>query len=284
MIPTPFRLSDDVTRVFVTTRDADGVGHVAYVDVMAEEPWRVLGVASEPVLGPGRAGMFDDNGVAACSIVVEPDGALGMYYVGFELCRRVRYRLFTGLARSRDGGKSFVRVSETPVLDRSHGESIVRGGPFCWISGGIWRMLYVAGGSWEVFGDREVPVYDIRYLESEDGILWGDQGHTILTQTRSDDFGFGRPFLITLGGLYQMVFSVRSRSTGDYLMGYAESENGADWTRRDEYLGLHPGGADWESTSVTYGALYPVDEKLYMFYNGDGFGEAGFALAVAKEG
>ena len=63
LTPTPFRLSQKVIRVFAGFRDDQGVSRIGFVDVDAFNPNKVLGVSDKPVLGTGKAGCFDDNGV-----------------------------------------------------------------------------------------------------------------------------------------------------------------------------------------------------------------------------
>ena len=133
MVPTPFRLDEEVIRVFVTSLDDNGVGRPGYVDVSASDPSRVLRVSPRPLLEPGRPGTFDERGVLACSVTRGEGGRLFLYYVGFEPCVNIRYRLLTGLAISDDGGETFTRFSQIPVLERSSEELFFRCGPFCMI-------------------------------------------------------------------------------------------------------------------------------------------------------
>ena len=79
----------------------------------------------------GRPGTFDENGLSTRSVTDLGAGKMFMYYVGFELGTRIRYRLLTGLAISEDGGCTFSRYAPTPVLERSATELYFRGGPYC---------------------------------------------------------------------------------------------------------------------------------------------------------
>ena len=56
-----------------------------------------------PVLDIGQPGSFNENGVLACSVVDAGGNRVFMYYVGFELGTKIRYRLLTGLAISENG-------------------------------------------------------------------------------------------------------------------------------------------------------------------------------------
>jgi len=280
MVPTPVLLDEDVIRVFVTFLDGNGIGRPGYVDVAAEDPTRVLAVSSEPLLDIGEPGTFDENGVLTCSVVRVGPGCWHMYYVGFELGTKIRYRLLSGLAISRDDGRTFQRVSRVPVLERSDAELYFRGGPWCMTGDHGFRMWYVAGSAWIDLGGKAAPTYELRYVESPDGIRWPAEGEVHLPMTRPDEHGFGRPAVIAKpGGGYRMFYSVRRKSFGAYRLGYAESADGRSWTRLDEQLNLGVGPDGFDSDAIMYATPLQVGPTLYVFYNGNDFGRNGFAVA-----
>lgn len=280
MVPTPLRISDEVIRVFITALDANGVGRPGYVDVDARDPLRVLGIARNPLLEVGRAGCFDDNGVVATSVVDLGGGTLFMYYAGFELCKHVRYRIFTGLAISQDSGKTFNRVSEAPVLDRSDGELFFRCGAFVLREDGRFRLWYVAGSTWTVVNGKQMPVYHICQQESGDGINWAPAGKVSVPITEPDEHGFGRPWVVKRAQAdYQMFYSIRRRSVSAYRLGYAESRDGVAWERKDHELGLDVSTGGFDSAAIMYSAVIEAHGETYCLYNGDEFGRDGFAVA-----
>ncbi|MFZ4794143.1 MAG: hypothetical protein ACOYLN_08420 [Blastocatellia bacterium] len=280
MVPTPFRLNEEVIRVFVTSLDDNGVGRPGYVDVSASDPSRVLRVSPRPLLEPGRPGTFDERGVLVCSVTRGEGGRLFLYYVGFEPCVNIRYRLLTGLAISDDGGETFTRFSQIPVLERSSEELFFRCGPFCIYDPPHYRLWYVAGSDWIEMDGKAFPVYDIRYLESEDGYRWDGAGAVQLKVTESDEHGLGRPYVVRKpDGGYALFYSVRRRSFQAYRLGYAESTDGCHWTRMDGALNLDVTPGSFDSEAVMYAAPFQVGEKQYLFYNGNNFGRDGFALA-----
>lgn len=283
MIPTPFRVSDDRVRVFVTFCDGHGIGRPGYVDVSARAPTEVLSVSEEPLLDVGLPGTFDENGVLACSVVEVPGGDLFMYYVGFELGTKIRYRLLTGLAVSKDRGLTFKRWSTTPVLERSSSELYFRGGPCCLYGRSGFRLWYVAGSDWINLNGKSMPVYDLRYAESVDGIHWPEKGEVQIGITGADEHGFGRPYVLQKrGGGWRMFYSVRRKSLGAYRLGYAESPDARHWKRMDDTLNLDVTPLGFDSDAIMYAAPIEVDGRLYVFYNGNDFGREGFAVALLQ--
>jgi hypothetical protein len=274
--PTPHLLDGgDRIRVFCAFLDVERVGRLGWVDVDGRDPTRVLAVSERPALDVGAPGCFDDNGVTPLSIC-EVDGRLRLYYAGWQLGVRARYFLFTGLAESADGGESFQRVSEAPVLDRSDGELITRTGVHVRRGGAGWRMWYAGGSAW--VGAK--PTYDLRYLESADGVSWGRSGLVCL-RPQAGELGFGRPSVLDNGGTLRMWYSLRTVALG-YRIGYAESADGVAWERRDDRAGIDVSTSGWDSEMVCLSCLLPTPHGTYLFYNGNNYGETGFGVAVAE--
>lgn len=280
--PTPLVVSDDVIRIYMACRDDHGIGRVGCVEVSAHDPTRVLRVGREPVLDVGRPGTFDDNGVMATSVISGADGRFFLYYVGFELSAHIRYRLLAGLATS-DDGLHFTRVKETPILERSPDELYVRGGSHVRYEGGRYRMWYCAGSQWIDLGGKQMPVYDLRYIESSDGIQWPAQGKVILPISADDEHGFGRPWVHRTDRAWEFFYSVRRKSLRAYRIGYATSNDGVTWHRRDSEVGLDTSAGSWDSEVVCYAAPVTISGRTWLFYNGNNFGEAGFGLAVRED-
>ena len=281
-IPTPLLMADGGLRIYVQLRGENNIGRVGFVDLDPDDPMRVIGISQQPVLDIGEPGTFDDNGVCAVSVMTNDDGAIWMYYVGFELCHHIRYRLFTGLAISTDGGHKFFRYKTTPILERSPEELHFRCGTFVLPKSKnceYFRMWYVAGKEWENIDGKSMPVYDMRYLESANGKDWPAQGKIVLPLNRQAEHGFGRPYVVEQSGLYKMFYSIRHIAPRAYGLGYAESKDGINWQRKDEEMGLKTSENGWDSDSIEYSAVIEIKGKTYCFYNGNDFGGTGFGVA-----
>jgi predicted GH43/DUF377 family glycosyl hydrolase len=278
--PTPLKLDNLITRIYFQSRDKTNVGRIGYIDVLSSEPSVTVNVSKRPVLDVGTAGTFDDSGVFQCSIVKIDDDNIFLYYAGFELLQKTRYRILTGLAISQDGGETFQRVRDTPILERSNAELHVRGGPSVIFEANKFKMWYVAGSKWETINNKNLPVYSIKYLESNDGIHWSDEGKTIF-EPRADEHGFGRPSVyVTDDNEYEMIFSVRKRESG-YRMGYARSRDGLNWIRMDQQFNLDVSTTGPDDQSIEFGALLPSPNRRTLIYNGNDYGQTGLLWAQA---
>lgn len=280
MIPTPIVLNENTIRVYVTFCDKNGIGRVGFVDVDSFNPKIIKGISPNPVLDIGLPGTFDENGALVCSVLTLNKKKY-LYYVGFELGTKIRYRLLTGLginAENDNNSYYFRKVKQTPILERSSDELFFRCGPFCLFEDNIFKLWYVAGSSWLKINNKDMPVYTINYLESNNGINWGNKGHVCINIQNDNEHGFGRPYVVKDEGFYKMFYSIRIKELG-YRLGYAESVDGKNWERKDNEIGIDVSTEGWDSKMVCYSAVIQVNGRTYMFYNGNDFGGTGFGFA-----
>lgn len=282
MLPTPI-IVDDRLRVFLGFCDKDNVGRIGYVDVNPDNPTEIIEVSRKPVLDIGRRGCFDDNGVVPISIL-KKDNKIFLYYIGFQLGVKVPYYMFGGLAISEDEGYTFLRYSESPILDRRGDEVYARCGINVIFDQGKYKMWYIGSNreGWTMSGDKLKPLYIMKYTESEDGIHWNNEPIQCMSYNNEDEHGFGRPFVWRDGDLLKMYYSIRTYSRG-YYIGYAESKDGISWIRKDDEAGIGLGDNSWDDTNLSYPFLYTHLGRTYMFYNGNGCGKTGFGYAELEE-
>ncbi len=281
MIPTPIFLNEKIIRVFLTFLDKKGIGRTGYVDLDKNNLTKVLEVSPNPVFEIGEPGTFDENGSLTCSVVKVPDSGFYFYYAGFELGTQIRYRLLTGLAVTNRNFE-LKKKYKTAILERSDEELLFRGGPFCMYDNGVFKMWYVAGSGWTEIDCKQMPVYEIKYLESSDGINWENEGTKCIKIEKSNEHGFGRPYVIKHAGIYKMFYSIRIKHKG-YRLGYAESNDGIEWIRKDNKMNLDISKDDFDNEIICYSSVIEINGKLVMFYNGNGFGKTGFGYALLEE-
>jgi len=279
MLPTPYMKNENRLRIFFGSCDNSNVGRIGYIDVNPNNPGEIKNINKEPILNTGRKGAFDDIGIVPISLVTNGD-EIYLYYIGFQLGVQVPYYMFCGLAISNDFGDSFVKYSQTSILDRCEDELYARCGVHVIKDDGKFKMWYVGSykEGWVKGVDKMYPLYTMRYIESLDGINWLGSGKICMEFEDEDEHGFGRPYVWKESGLYKMLYSVRTYSRGYYL-GYAESSDGITWDRRDNEIGIDISASGWDGINQSYPYLVNYKEKVYMLYNGNQCGKTGFGYA-----
>jgi predicted GH43/DUF377 family glycosyl hydrolase len=278
-LPTATIVNNECIRVYYTALDENQYGRIGYLDLAIDNPSRIVHMESEPILGLGELGTFDDSGVNA-SCVINWNDAEYLYYVGWQRSERIPYLLFCGLAIG--DGKTFQRYARVPILDRSSQEPYTRSASTVIVENNALRMWYVSALSWITIEEKLYPTYVIRHAKSDDGIHWSSQGDVCIDFMSDDEFGFGRPWVIKDGSLYKIWYSIRSK-TQPYRLGYAESADGLTWERKDDKVGLIRSDSGWDSEMICFPCVIDVLGKRYMFYNGNRHGATGFGYAELIE-
>ncbi len=282
LTPTPWLRDEETIRVFAGFRDDAGISRIGWVDLDSRDPLKVKGVSSEPVLDVGRPGAFDDNGVILGDLIQVGD-ELRMYYVGFQLVAKVKFLAFTGMAVSRDGGDTFARISEAPVLDRCHDGIFIRAIHSIRQEGDRFRVWYALDDGWEIINGVPYPRYHIRTLTSADGLNFASGIGDRCVGVSGSEYRIGRPRVFRADGRYVMHFTAGTVE-GAYLAGCAESVDGVRWTRDDSLLGIGLSAQGWDSRHLCYPAVLECHGLRYMFYNGNDMGREGFGCAVCEDG
>ena len=286
-VPTAELLENNKIRIYFCSRDKNNRSYSSYIESDAKSPERILYKHNKPILKLGKAGSFDDNGIMPTT-VIKYQNKIFFYYIGWNTGNTARYRVAHGLAISDDNAKTFLKVSEGPIMDRSMTDPISVSNHSIIIENGIWRMWYMSYTKWEKFNNFYEPYYIIKYAESKDGIIWSPKGNICIDLKNENEAGIARPYVLKENGIYKMWYSYRNKSNyrkskkDSYRIGYAESKDGLKWERKDNLfsIGLSPSG--WDSEMIAYPNIYKTGNKKYLLYNGNGFGQSGFGYLTEK--
>jgi len=289
-VPTPLVLPDRL-RVFFGCRPklAEGalpVSQIAFVDLDRADPGRIIGMAERPVLPLGELGTFDEFGLHPVSIV-ERDGAVWLYYVGWTRMVSVPFNRGIGLAISTDNGQSFTRYGRGPVVGPTVNEPYLQQGPVVKRYGDTWHMWYLSGIDWLDDGGRKECVYQLMHATSDDGIDWRRDGRTCLPLHEPTECHAGQG-IIERDGVFHMWFSFRHaldfrNAERGYRIGYAWSDDLETWHRDDTKAAIDVSPEGWDSEMVCYPNILELDGRTLMFYCGNYFGRDGFGYAELEE-
>ncbi len=283
-LPFILTLSDSIIRVYFSSRNKSNQSHTLWVDIdISKLPWKIVNEADYPVLVPGLFGTFDDCG-AMGSCIVKHEEQIYMYYTGWNLGQSNLFRLSIGLAISNDGGTTFNKISNGPLMDRNLVDPYLLGSPCVIYDGHLWRMWYVSGQKWELASNGYKHFYHIRYAISKDGLSWERGGRVCIDFKNEYEYAIARPCVIFNNGVFCMWYSYRaSKDNESYRIGYAESEDGENWTRLDEKVGIDVSANGWDSKMVCYPWVFKNNDQICMLYNGNDYGKTGFGYAVMVE-
>jgi hypothetical protein len=286
-VPTADKIDDETIRIYFGPRDAQGRTVTTFIEVRADDPSQVLYVHDRPSLALGRLGTFDDSG-AMPSCVVNQAGKKYLFYIGWNRAVTVPYRNAIGLAVSTDGGVTFNRVFEGPILDRNRFEPYFCASPFCIAEKGRWQLWYASSTGFVIPVDKPEPVYKIKYAESRDGFEWVRPNITCIDY-KCEGEANARPSIIKENDVYRMWYcfrgsvNYRTDKERSYRIGYAESHDGVRWKRMDDLVGIARSEEGWDSLMMAYPFVYEHRGMKYMLYNGNGFGESGLGFAVLTD-
>lgn len=276
-VPCVRVMGPDRVRVFFSGRDPDDRSHVGWFDFDPREPVRTVQPCERAALEPGGLGSFDESG-AMGSWVLDSGGATWLYYIGWNRGVTVPFYNSIGLARSDDGGETFNRAFEGPIIGRDRTDPYFTASSCVLVEDGAWRMWYVSCTGWRLEGGRPRHYYHIRHATSEDGVEWQRSGLAAIDFEHGGEYAISRPSVVRDGDLYRMWYSFRGPA---YRIGYAESRDGIVWQRKDDEAGIDVSPTGWDSEMIEYPCVFDFAGRRYMLYNGNDYGRTGIGLAEA---
>jgi hypothetical protein len=286
-IPTVLVMTDRL-RVYFSTRTIPGQSLTTFLDLDKADPKKVLYVHNQSIIELGGPGTFDEHGVMP-SYVMYYNNAIYLYYSGWSKRCSVPYNNLTGLAISSDGGVTFNKVGKGPVLSSNIKEPFSATSPFVFEAKSQLHMYYCSGTAWHEINGKFEHVYDIKKAISEDGIQWIQNGESVIEQKDTLE-AITRPTVFFRNNVYHMYYCYRGSQNfragieNSYKIGYAHSEDLVKWTRDDERSGILSSSSEsWDSKMLAYPYLVETPKDVFLFYNGNGFGQSGFGYAVMNE-
>lgn len=283
--PSVYRRSAHVWTIYFSGRDAANVSRVYAADYDPASG-RVRNASHRPLLDLGEPSAFDAHGVGAGQVIADGDTLL-MYYTGLRRHADPPYRTAIGLAISTDGGRSFIRRSQTPVIGLTPSEPLGAVSPSVYRHGSDWTMWYSSFRTWRVLDGKPEPVYDLRRATSTDGRRWTPEADVALGFDAGHDGGLIRANLFQTDAGPSLLAAIRGwrdfreGQENAYRLMVAQPDESGEWRCLPGPVALSPAPAhgDWDFGMQAYPWLEHYDGKRLVFYNGNDFGRHGFGVA-----
>lgn len=277
--PLAVSLADDVYRIFFSGRDAQNRSSVGSVDVDIVRR-EVVNICDRPVFEYGPENSYYSHGVSIGNCY-EADSQRYILFMGWQCPLGGHWRgdigrlvLEPDFSLRLDGNESFMSTDATDPVSLSYPWVIQE-------ENGNYHMWYGSTVTWDA-GNGEM-LHVINHATSNDGHQWQRDGIAVPYRLGTAQ-AFSRPSVIgNQNNGYHMWFSYRSGAGEKYRIGYAFSQYAKSWGLRLNETGINVSRSGWDSEMIEYPFVFDHKGQRFMLYNGNGYGETGFGLALLEE-
>ena len=119
----------------------------------------------------------------------------------------------------------------------------------------------------------------LKYATSKNGLEWNRNGTIAIDYKSDEEHAIAKPSVLFEGGVYKMWYSHKSHNYENYQIGYAESNDGLNWNRKDPLVKFDRIYSGFDDEMQAYPEVISYNGSKYMFFNGNGYGISGLGLA-----
>ncbi len=275
--PLAIYLKDDVFRIFFSGRDKKNRSSVGYVDIDIINR-KIIDVCKSSIFNFSSKSSFYSHGVSI-GTAYNLENSDYILFMGWQIKENEHWRGDIGRLRLINGSK-LILDPELPVLTSDKEDPISLSYPCVIEDDGLYKMWYGSTISWT--SENGEMIHVIKYATSKDGINWTKHGLAVPYEIGVAQ-AFSRPSVLKDNKGYHMWFSYRSGNGTKYRIGYAYSNNGLNWVRKED-VGIDVSKEGWDSEMICYPFIFDHKGHRYMLYNGNGYGKTGFGLAILEHG
>jgi hypothetical protein len=239
----------------------------------------VVYVHDRPVFEHGGENSFYSHGVSIGNCY-ESYGQRYILFMGWQCPDGSHWRGDIGRLVLGPDLSSLNIDSEEPFMAVDVTDPVSLSYPWVMRKGDEYHMWYGSTQSWDA-GNGEM-LHVINHAVSNDGHRWQRRGLAV-------PYGLGRAQAFSRPTVvgdenegYHMWFSYRSGSGETYRIGYAYSPDIVNWELRLDEAGIEVSSSGWDSEMIEYPFVFDHKGQRFMFYNGNGYGQTGFGLAVGE--
>ncbi len=236
---------------------------------------------ANPVLSVGPEGWWDDRSVASPSVL--KDGLTHkMWYMGLG-SETTYWQWKIGYAESANGlswGRREVPVFEADPTSPWEYHSVER--PYVLKTGNTYRMWYSGNA------DPTGTTNRVGYAESHNGIDWTRITTSPVLEPSHlgewDGVAIWKVSVLFEHGKYKMWYTGHDGVNCQSSIGYAESNNGINWTKYSANPVLIPGSpGSWDDRGIEVSHVEMIGEQYFMWYNRHCPSQA-IGIAISSDG
>lgn len=275
---------DGFWRIYFSKRINRGKSQPYFIDVEAGNPKNILRESVTPILELGEIGSFDWAGIMPTEIQQIGDIKY-LFYIGWSNRLDVPYHNNLGLAISKDQGENWEKFSTGPIFATSYLEPGYIGTISIIKEHSTYFGYYLSCRKWEELNGKIEPIYDIKIAESTNLIDWKPLNKSAVS-LENQEGGISKASVLKMNGSYYLWYAIRNKTnyrenvSDSYRIKCSISNNLIDWKRIDQLNVDISQNSNWENQMVEYPHVFEFENNIYMFYNGNNFGETGFGYAI----
>jgi hypothetical protein len=276
--PVAINIQASVFRIYYSARDIKNRSSIGSIDYDIES-LTTINYSPTPLFTYGSDNSFYSHGVSI-GCFYNHNNSLYIPFMGWQIRNDNHWRGDIGRLKVSIENNSLELTPHKPIISTDATDPISLSYPWIVYDEGVFKMWYGSTISWDA-GNGEM-LHVINYASSKDGNSWEKHGLAIPYELGVAQ-AFSRPTIFKTNNLYHMYFSYRSGNRTTYRIGYAVSTDGLNWTLKLDETGIDVSKIGWDSEMICYPYIFNHKGKCYMLYNGNGYGETGFGLAVLEE-
>lgn len=274
--PVPVLLEDNLYRIFFSVRDSQGKSNVSFFDFDINK-FKVINFDRYISLNHGESKLdIDESGISIGCLFENK-----MYYMAWQNLENQHWRGDIAYAELSSDLKTFEKPQNYLFMGIDSEDKISLSYPYILHDEAGYHLWYGSTDTWD-YGNGEM-LHVIKYAFSNDMKNWQKFGCCIKPEIGIAQ-AFSRPCVVKISkNDWHMWYSYRGNKD-KYKIGYAHSVNGRDWNILNNKKNVvHSSSIGWDSEMVCYPYVFKHKDKLYMLYNGNGYGKTGIGLAVCED-
>lgn len=258
-----------IFEIYITGRDEKNRSVIGRALWDAKDPGKLFNLENKPVLSLGPLGSFFDSGTSY-PYIITVGNEVRMYFTGWMRGDSVPFYNNIGMAVMKEDRSFEPRLSPIVSLDDKE----------CFGSGSMqviknedeFEMLYTSFTGWKIQNNKARHSYELKRRTSKDGIKWIEPSKELKVNLNQNINNVCKPYLHK-----KDLFFCARNTNEDYSIFYVL--NYSSINLEPEHLNLNTDDAKWDSQGQAYPTLVNYNERNYIFYSGNHYGQGGMGVA-----